>query len=274
MIVNMSPLHSSYNRKAFKPQSNNSSMTYQEFIDNKGNAKDVEEFMKGIASRDPNKISVSRNNLDALINNTVGPQTITDSTTDSVVLNYSRPLENYFDSIAIGRFSVDPEDMVDQARISNPNKFTDNYLSVTPTQIPGDQAHNTIATAHVPYYALVKALKDFSDQESSVGNSTSFIVGTTPIIIENTKQNLIDPHAAQNAIDQLANLVGATYQSAHPERALFMANYSAGRAKTRLDAMVSTNDRADYTERTLKTRAAQGGNNVKVAADDLYEVIA
>jgi HEPN domain-containing protein len=103
--------------------------------------------------------------------------------------------------------------------------------------------------------------------------STVFVQQTAQLVVDAVRQNLADPHASTEAIDKIAGMVARTYQTSEANRAQYIADGTASTLKRKIETMLPEDERAAYAERTLKARAALGGDNVSMAANDLYELI-
>jgi len=246
---------------------------YDDFKENLDKAKVIEESARGVLSDNPRKVSFSRSNLVSLINSVSGPKTVSDTTSTSAVLEHVPGVEKYFGSIGVGRFRRDTEEIIGAARIEHGDKFIKRYLSVTPILIDGDVDHNAVAGAHSLHYGLSKAVESHDNGKSEDSDRIQLIGSTAELMEQNIALRLSDPDASEEAINNIIGLVINRFE-AHPETAYAKVRYAVKETKDRVDGMLGENQRAAYLAKSMQARADLGGDNVEIAAKELYEVIA
>ncbi len=249
-------------------------MTYQKFKEHFNRASNTKRSAKGLTSNDPNQRGIGRANLEGIINTTLGAETVIPETSDGGVLAYVPQLINYHESVALGPlgFADNPGGIIQEAHTEFPEKFTENYLRVTPIEITGDNAHNQITARHRVYKGLSGAIEGVSKSDDE-RDLAGFSNATAQLLEQDVRQRLGVPGADANAVQALVQLAGASYRTSSPHRALRRASAVAGRIKQEIEQMLPETERADYTIRTLNQHLANGHEGIQQAGRDLYSII-
>jgi len=250
------------------------SMTLEQYItefkDFMKRSEAVDESAKGLVGEDPDARGGARSNLNNIINNTLGPQTVIESTSDSEILRYAPVLRDSLEDMGVDRFKKDPKGIINKLVADESDRFSKLYAFVKPYEVAGNDGHNALVKVHTPVYALSEALKNFPKADSAEGMA-NFISGTTPILADNLIQYLSSQGVSEDKAKYLASVFAESYQSSNSGRVLVRANHAFKQGAMRLQEMIPENERAAYAERNLVAAVDKG--DMKDAAKGLYKVL-
>lgn len=212
----------------------------------------------------------ARRNLEAVINSTLGAHTIVPQTADSKVLAYVPDLITTKLESAVVAAKDDTEAMIDLARKDSAKGFTENYWTLAPVEIKGDDRHNAIAKAHKPVYGLGNLIKGFPTKGGSKVDS-AFVSATVEYVMENVKAELEARGCTdKKAIERLADLVGESFATGPAQLIHQRAQMAHSLGVKRLGNLIPEKDRADYAAKTLKALAKEG--EYEAVARGLYSL--
>ena len=227
----------------------------------------LDRSARGLRSRsDPN----ARSTITNLINNQLGALTIVPETADSDALRYVQPLVVTSYDSAVTALNTNRDGIINEARTNNEAQFRDHYYLIEPTAI-GDVNHDNIVNVHTPVYVLGEQLRSVGESDT-LGDRVAFILQTAPTIRENVITMLRSEGATTDAaINELADLVHASYLTSHPERAFLRAQGAYSEGIARLNNLLPEDQRASYVARNI-THKAQNGRE-REAVRDIYRAV-
>lgn len=241
---------------------------YDEFKDYMERSSVTEKSLKVFNStEDPDAKVVTRRNLEGLINNTIPHLNINIRSPEALVNDAGIRVRDRYDRLGFEKFSEDKIALINTAKASSGDNFKNRYLTITPYEIVNNDTHNAIAGVHSNFTGLREVIKNYNENPKAATHR-QFIAETLPYIDADI-QGLLG-----NDPEGLGDLAKQVYVSASPHEAEAVAHLVLGSIKGRLDRALPEDQRADYVERTLKARAIGSDEDAKIAAKDIYKLVA
>ena len=242
---------------------------YDNFKEYIGKARGIQQTLNVyLSSDDPGQKSQARNGLEAVLRHGVPHLNVSPITPENVLNDAGVRLKERNERLGIEKFTEDPNSLIDEGKNSSGDNFKDNYLTVTPYEIVGEDEHNKIAKNHRNYVGLISVLGVYSRDPRSMSHN-EFVGRTIPYLEEDLKELL------GNDPEGLGDLVKSVYATTVSSgEALYTAKIVTKSVKQRIEKLLPEDKRASYVEKTLKARVSAGGDELKIAADDLYRLVA